>query len=143
MSARNVKRVKDLRQILAVLHQYLEKVDESTKEKDPSPQKVQVVDVIDFLQQTDLYSFDFQQLLTFFDKADLIKKLNGFTQFQAQQLLKEQTDQISEKNPPQSHLKDKNPLFSTRSILYTIKELLRCLTYNSKDGVFLVKKGAE
>ena len=37
-----------------------------------------MVDPIDLLMQTDLYSFDFSHLHNFFEKSDLIKKLNGF-----------------------------------------------------------------
>ena len=36
------------------------------------------VDVIDVLSDTDLYSYDFTKILEFFEKADLVKKLNGF-----------------------------------------------------------------
>ena len=40
------------------------------------------MDVIDVLAETDLYSFDFGKLYQFFEKADLVKKLNGFIQSQ-------------------------------------------------------------
>lgn len=36
---------------------------------------------MEVLEQTNLYSYDFLKLLRFFDKADLIKKLNGFIKF--------------------------------------------------------------
>ena len=38
---------------------------------------------MEFLSDTDLYNFDFEKLHSFFDKADLVKKLNGFMQSNA------------------------------------------------------------
>jgi hypothetical protein len=37
-----------------------------------------VINIIDVLQETDLYAFDFSKILLFFDKADVVKKINGF-----------------------------------------------------------------
>jgi hypothetical protein len=39
---------------------------------------VWVLNIIEVLEDTDLYTFDFQKILLFFDKADVIKKINGF-----------------------------------------------------------------
>jgi hypothetical protein len=40
--------------------------------------------VMDVLVDTDLYTFDFGKLSLFFEKADLVKKLNGYVQAQVQ-----------------------------------------------------------
>jgi Rad3-related DNA helicase len=76
------------------------------------------VDVMDLLVETDLYNFDFEKLHGFFDKADLIKKLNGFMQ---------------------SNATAKSPTPFSRSILYQIKEFIRILSLNPSDGKFILR----
>ena len=76
------------------------------------------IDVMDLLVETDLYNFDFAKLLTFFDKADLIKKLNGFMQ---------------------ANIEDKGQFPFSWSILYQIKEFIRVLALNPSDGKFIVR----
>lgn len=79
---------------------------------------------MDVLIETDLYKFDFVKLSEFFDKADLVRKVNGFIQSQA---LKEQ----------QITMKKSEPTANSRSVLYAIKEFIRVLSYRSEDGKFI------
>ncbi len=72
---------------------------------------------MEVLEQTNLYSYDFLKLLRFFDKAELIKKLNGFIKFTSEQ---------GKKN-------------NTRSTLYQIKELIRILSYDPESGIFILE----
>ena len=69
MAPKNVKMIKDLCRILVQLQKYMSLIE---------PAAESAVDVMDLLLETDLYNFDFEKLHGFFDKADLIKKLNGF-----------------------------------------------------------------
>lgn len=73
MSPSNVKRLRDLQNVTI---EFIKFFHGKIKEKVNGLS----LDVIDVLVETDLYSFDFNSLYQFFDKADLIKKLNGFIQ---------------------------------------------------------------
>ena len=70
MSPKNVKMISDLTNILKAFNDYFKKHENGSTDL--------TVDVMSLLTDTDLYMYDFQKLLTFFDKADLVKKLNGF-----------------------------------------------------------------
>jgi Rad3-related DNA helicase len=67
------------------------------------------------LSDTDLYALDFARLSCFFEKADLVKKLNGF---------------IQSYSPEESH----------RSVLNHLKEFIRVLAFHPSDGKFIVSK---
>ena len=112
MAPKNVKTIRDLIRVLTQFEKYFERVPKETTEE--------AVDVIDILTETDLYSYDFERLHSFFDKADLVKKLNGFMQQNANK-------------------SDQNPPFS-RSILYQIREFIRILSLNPADGKLVVKQ---
>ena len=112
MAPKNVKTIRDLIRILTQFEKYFEGIPKETVEK--------AVEVIDVLTETDLYSFDFEKLHSFFDKADLVKKLNGFMQQNANK-----SDQI---------------LPFSRSILYQIKEFIRILSLNPSDGKLVIKR---
>ena len=75
------------------------------------------LDVIEVLTETDLYNFDFSKLLTFFDKADVVKKLNGYVQ----------------------HNLPEGQKHNTRSILYQVRDFIHILSFNPKDGKFILK----
>lgn len=108
MAPKNVKTIKDMCRILVQLKQYMCKIDSAESS----------VDIMDLLVETDLYNYDFEKLHSFFDKADLIKKLNGFMQCNVT---------VSSQTP-----------FS-RSILYQIKEFIRILSLNPADGKFILR----
>lgn len=70
--------------------------------------------MIEVLSDTDLYSFEFGKLSNFFEKADLVKKLNGYIQ--------------SCSKGEESH----------RSILNHLKEFVRVLSFHPSDGKFIL-----
>lgn len=69
MLPKNIKAIKSLIEIFFATLKFI---------TDLNAKETQVIDPIDLLMQTDLYSFDFTHLHNFFEKSDLIKKLNGF-----------------------------------------------------------------
>ena len=75
MSPSNLKKLEDLIFILVEFTKYFEKMEGELNERKKS---VQVINIIDVLQETNLYAFDFSKILLFFDKADVVKKINGF-----------------------------------------------------------------
>ena len=80
------------------------------------------LDVMEVLVQTELYTFEFGKLSSFFEKADLVKKLNGYVQAQANK-------------------EEKKPEFAARSILNHLREFVRVLSLHPDDGKFVVKQG--
>jgi chromosome transmission fidelity protein 1 len=67
MNPKNVKMLGDLAMVLGSFQTFFEK-----------RKGEMTLDVIEVLTETDLYNFDFSKLLSFFDKADVVKKLNGY-----------------------------------------------------------------
>ena len=67
-----------------------------------------IINVMDFLEETDLYKVDLTETLSFLQNSDFTKKLNGFMQSQAKSC--------------------------GRSLLYLVRELLSALSLNPKDG---------
>ena len=67
MHSKNVKSLSDIINITKALVDYL------TSSTHTGP-----IDVIDVLDHCDLYDFEFENVLKFFEKADVIKKVNGF-----------------------------------------------------------------
>ena len=72
MLPKNIKMIFDLLTILESFKGFFDKDSGNNLVSD------RTVDVIDVLSDTDLYSYDFSKILEFFEKADLVKKLNGF-----------------------------------------------------------------
>lgn len=71
---------------------------------------------MDVLSECDLYKVDFNKLSEFFEKSDLVRKLNGFIQ---------------------SKIENKTNDFN-RSILYNIKELIRVFSLSPSDGKLII-----
>lgn len=69
MNPKNVKMLGDLVNILESFEKFFER-----------RQGEVTLDVIEVLTETDLYNLDFSKILAFFDKADVVKKLNGYVQ---------------------------------------------------------------
>lgn len=74
------------------------------------------VDVMSFLEDTDLYSKDFTKLSRFFEKADVAKKINGF---------------ITQNSKKES---------SSRSLFYLANHLIRLLGLVASDGKIIIRK---
>ena len=89
MSPQNVKLIGDLCMVLKTFIDYMAKIQ--TDAEVP-------VGVMELLLETDLYTFDFTKLTKFFEKADLVKKLNGFVQHRAEQELKVTKNEKQEKS---------------------------------------------
>lgn len=70
------------------------------------------------LIETDLYKHDFLKVYEFFDRSDLTRKVNGFTQ----------------------SIKDATLVGNSRSVLFTIKEFIRVLSLKPEDGKFIITK---
>ena len=79
---------------------------------------------MDVLIDADLYKLDFVRLSDFFEKSDLVRKVNGFIQSQIQKDIKSQ-----EKNYNNS-----------KSVLYAIKEFMRILSFRPDDGKFILSR---
>jgi len=123
MSPSNVKRLRDLQNVTS---EFIKFFHAKIKEKVNGLS----LDVIDVLVETDLYSFDFNSLYQFFDKADLIKKLNGFIQ-------SEVAAQQKQQEAVNKQVKEKREEPSARSILYQVREFIRILSLNPDDGQFV------
>ena len=73
---------------------------------------------MEVLVQTDLYQLDFAKFYKFFEKADIVKKLNGFII---------------------GNSKEEKAVLGTRSILQHLKEFINLLSFQPEDGVFIIK----
>jgi hypothetical protein len=74
------------------------------------------IDVITVLTDLGIYSTDFLKLYSFFAKSDLTRKLNGF--------ITAETSKLAEK--------------PKKSVWYTLREFVRVLSLNPKDGLFIL-----
>ena len=85
MGAKNSKFLRDIVQLSANFIKYIKtkwdcykKLRESGGEDPNEREAATVIDVMDCLVELDIYRLDFGALSAFFDKADLVRKLNGF-----------------------------------------------------------------
>jgi len=117
MAPKNVKALGDICMVFEAFGKFLD------LQKSVSAGGQIALDVIQVLVATDLYSFEFGKLSSFFDKADLVKKLNGYVESQA---VKEGL---------------KKPEFAARTILNHLREFVRVLSLHPDDGKFLIKDG--
>lgn len=113
LAPKNFKSLNDIVSVVTALQKYLisQTVDG-------------VKEVMDVLIDADLYKLDFVRLSDFFEKSDLVRKVNGFIQSQIQKDIKSQ-----EKNYNNS-----------KSVLYAIKEFMRILSFRPDDGKFILSR---
>ena len=113
LAPKNFKSLNDIVSVVTALQKYLisQTVDG-------------VKEVMDVLIDADLYKLDFVRLSDFFEKSDLVRKVNGFIQSQIQKDIKSQ-----EKNNNNS-----------KSLLYAIKEFMRILSFRPDDGKFILSR---
>lgn len=113
LAPKNFKYLNDIVSVVTALQKYLisQTVDG-------------VKEVMDVLIDADLYKLDFVRLSDFFEKSDLVRKVNGFIQSQIQKDIKSQ-----EKNYNNS-----------KSVLYAIKEFMRILSFRPDDGKFILSR---
>jgi hypothetical protein len=62
--------LKDIVSVVESLERYITGSENSTKDL--------ILDVMDVLIETDLYKQDFGKLYEFFERADLVRKVNGY-----------------------------------------------------------------
>ncbi len=79
LAPKNLKSLKDIMQVVKSLEKYLTSKnimhDEEIKQE-----QCKTVEVIDLLIETELYKTDFGKLYEFFERSDLVRKINGFIQ---------------------------------------------------------------
>jgi len=78
------------------------------------------------LIETDLYKFDFRKTHEFFERADIVRKVNGYMQSQIEK------EMMSQGKKPQTN--------DSRNILYAIKEMIRVLAERPEDGKIIVER---
>ena len=74
MSAKNSKFLRDLVALAADFIKYIKLQWKSA----PNGQVTLAIDVMDCLTELDIYRLDFSAMSKFFEKSDLVRKLNGF-----------------------------------------------------------------
>jgi len=112
LAPKNFKSLNDIISVVTALQKYLLSLTVDG-----------VKEVMDVLIDADLYKLDFVRLSDFFEKSDLVRKVNGFIQSQIQKDIKSQ-----EKN------------FNSKSVLYAIKEFMRILSFRPDDGKFIISR---
>ena len=77
MAAKNSKFLRDLAQLAFDFIKYFKSQWKLWADGDQKS-KTKTIEVMDCLTELDIYRLDFTALNAFFDKADLIRKLNGY-----------------------------------------------------------------
>eukprot|EP00347_Sterkiella_histriomuscorum_P014288 403361448 len=140
LAAKNQKYLKDILKIVDTIRKYLFQKQENRNETNQQPENTkqqpqQTINVMDFLIETDLYSTDFVKLYEFFEKSDLVRKLNGFIQSSIMQ--QNQTNQKTQ-NKSKPNLDEFQPQTFSKSVLYEIRDFIRILSHNPDDGKFIL-----
>ncbi|TNV83211.1 hypothetical protein FGO68_gene2312 [Halteria grandinella] len=128
MAPKNLKSLRDISDVIDKLQSYIQKHKFETE-----TDQLQTLDVMDVLIQADLYKLDFQKISSFFDKSDLIRKINGFCTAMIQ---KEKQNLVQGKKQSDAS----NIISNSRSVLYAVKEFIRILQYKPEDGKLIIEK---
>ncbi|CDW73958.1 atp-dependent rna helicase [Stylonychia lemnae] len=123
LSPKNHKYLKDIVKVVVILNNFLQKKLNNPNEIEQDKQEV--MNVMDLLIETDLYQVDFVKLYEFFEKSDLVRKLNGFIQSSIK------LDQ--EKGQSKQNIQTFN-----KSVLYEIRDFIRILSHNPNDGKMIL-----
>lgn len=95
---------------------------------------------MDVLIDADLYKLDFVRLSDFFEKSDLVRKVNGFIQSQIQKEIKQfHIDKDIKQSQIQKESQEKQ-YNNSKSVLYAIKEFMRILSFRPDDGKFIISR---
>jgi hypothetical protein len=76
LAPKNLKSLKDIKDITHSLAHYIQ--DFQFEEEGETKTTQRTLDVMDVLVSADLYKQDFQKISDFFDRSDLIRKINGY-----------------------------------------------------------------
>jgi DUF438 domain-containing protein len=80
LAPKNLKSLKDIAQIVKILEKYLTSKSIKKSEELKGEEECVTIEVMDLLIETELYKTDFLKLYEFFDRSDLVRKINGFIQ---------------------------------------------------------------
>ena len=77
-----MKSLKDILNIVRIIENFLESNQTSSNnEESKQTEDISItLEVMDFLIETEMYKMDFMKLYEFFERSDLVRKVNGFIQ---------------------------------------------------------------
>jgi len=105
---------------LKAIHSIVDRLSNHLSRPVESPAKQEVSEVMDLLLDTEIYKQELSKLSEFFDKSDLVRKINGFIE---------------------SHMDKKAP--GSRSVLFAVKEFIRVLAHRPDDGKIVIDTSGE